>query len=100
MLIRVCECSSRIETPSKIITLFELTCFVCIIQRGEFTAVTEPDNLRSKMASYYNYFGRTGERPVVAFSAPYYDAFGLGTFKFKSVYFSKIHTIMIQKRHV
>ncbi|XP_013420899.1 VWFA and cache domain-containing protein 1 [Lingula anatina] len=49
------------------------------ITAGTFTHVTDPNRLRSAMASYYDIFSSTGS-PIIdpQFSVPYIDLFGTG----------------------
>ncbi|ELU01004.1 hypothetical protein CAPTEDRAFT_222126 [Capitella teleta] len=48
------------------------------IKQGVYTEVTDPDNLRNEMASFYSFFSKSGRLTNPIFSVPYYDAFGLG----------------------
>ena len=51
---------------------------VLFCQSGKFTSISDTNNLRSAMATYYDFFSRNAEkdRPIV--SVPYVDAFGIG----------------------
>ncbi|XP_071141369.1 VWFA and cache domain-containing protein 1-like isoform X1 [Mytilus edulis] len=48
------------------------------IQTGEFKHISNPDFLRSSMASYYNRFSSSEEIQNPIFSVPYQDLFGIG----------------------
>ncbi|XP_076082495.1 VWFA and cache domain-containing protein 1-like isoform X1 [Mytilus galloprovincialis] len=48
------------------------------IQIGEFKHISNPDFLRSSMASYYNRFSSSEEIQNPIFSVPYQDLFGIG----------------------
>lgn len=50
------------------------------VQIGVYRPVSDPSNLRSAMASYYEQFKETSSSEVV-FSVPYIDAFGTGKSK-------------------
>ncbi len=42
------------------------------------THVSDPSDLRSAMASYYDFFSEDGNDDGVIFSVPYLDSLGLG----------------------
>ncbi|XP_064634885.1 VWFA and cache domain-containing protein 1-like isoform X2 [Lineus longissimus] len=46
-------------------------------KKGTFTHVTDPSNLRNKMAFFYKKFQTTDTQNIL-FTIPYFDAFGLG----------------------
>ncbi|ELT90476.1 hypothetical protein CAPTEDRAFT_196421 [Capitella teleta] len=48
------------------------------IKEGVYTKVSNPSNLRFEMASFYNFFGKSGRLTDPIFTVPYFDAFGLG----------------------
>ncbi|CAC5388604.1 unnamed protein product [Mytilus coruscus] len=48
------------------------------IQSGEFKHISDPDFLRSSMASYYNRFSSSEKIQNPIFSVPYQDLFGIG----------------------
>ncbi len=43
------------------------------------THVSDPSDLRSAMASYYDFFSEDNDNDNVIFSVPYFDGFGIGT---------------------
>lgn len=52
-----------------------------VFQAGKFTTVSDTDNLRSVMATYYDFFSKNTERSKPIISVPYIDAAGLGKLK-------------------
>ncbi|XP_071949527.1 VWFA and cache domain-containing protein 1-like [Antedon mediterranea] len=48
------------------------------IHPGEYTYVSNPDNLRASMASYYNFISGAGTHNDILITVPYADAFGAG----------------------
>jgi hypothetical protein len=43
-----------------------------------YTKVTDPDNLRQAMGSFYDFFSKSDHDNQPVITVPYYDAFGLG----------------------
>ena len=77
---------------------------VLFCQSGKFTSISDAKNLRSAMATYYDFFSRNAEKDRPIISVPYVDAFGSGNNIFSTlsyfyllfllflinVYFSKV----------
>ena len=50
------------------------------LKHAKFTSVSNTDNLRSAMATYYDFFSKNTESSNPIISVPYIDAAGLGKF--------------------
>jgi len=48
------------------------------VTHGKFTSISNTNNLRSTMATYYDFFSRNVEKDKPIISVPYVDAFGSG----------------------
>ena len=66
----------RVKRYPKFLTFFLL--FIVSFKEGKFTYVQNTNNLRTVMATYYDFFSSNTVRNEPIISIPYIDAFGLG----------------------